>query len=58
MPRKLITAAAQMGPIAKSETCADAVKRLLKMRREAKARGSELVIAGRSRRHNLEKTNA
>lgn len=44
MPRKLITAAAQMGPIAKSETRADAVKRLLEMMREAKARGAELVV--------------
>ncbi len=39
MTRKLITAAAQMGPISKSETRADTVSRLLEMMREAKARG-------------------
>ncbi len=44
MTRKLITAAAQMGPIAKSETRADAVNRLLDMMREAKSRGCELVV--------------
>ncbi len=44
MTRKLITAAAQMGPIAKSETRADAVVRLLEMMREAKGRGCELVV--------------
>jgi predicted amidohydrolase len=42
--RKLITAAAQMGPIAKSETRADTVGRLLEMMREAKGRGCELVV--------------
>lgn len=42
--RKLNTAAAQMGPIAKSETRADAVRRLLEMMREAKGRGCELVV--------------
>lgn len=41
---KLITAAAQMGPIAKSETRADAMARLLEMMREAKGRGCELVV--------------
>lgn len=44
MARKLITAAAQMGPIAKSETRADAVARLLEMMREAKGRGCDLVV--------------
>ena len=44
MMRKLITAAAQMGPIAKSETRADTVGRLLGMMREAKGRGCELVV--------------
>lgn len=44
MTRKLNTAAAQMGPIAKSETRADAVNRLLEMMREAKGRGCELVV--------------
>ena len=44
MTRKLITAAAQMGPISKSETRADTVGRLLEMMREAKARGCELVV--------------
>ena len=44
MTRKLITAAAQMGPISKSETRADTVSRLLEMMREAKARGCELVV--------------
>jgi predicted amidohydrolase len=42
--RKLITAAAQMGPIAKSETRSDTVGRLLEMMREAKGRGCELVV--------------
>lgn len=42
--RKLITAAAQMGPIAKSETRADTVGRLLEMMRDAKGRGCELVV--------------
>jgi predicted amidohydrolase len=44
MTRKLITAAAQMGPITKSETRANAVRRLLEMMREAKGRGCELVV--------------
>ncbi len=44
MPRNLITAAAQMGPIAKSETRKDTVARLLAMMREAKGRGAELVV--------------
>ncbi|MDA9865070.1 N-carbamoyl-D-amino-acid hydrolase [bacterium] len=44
MMRKLVTAAAQMGPIAKSETRADTVARLLEMMREAKGRGCEVVV--------------
>lgn len=44
MPRNLITAAAQMGPIAKSETRKDTVARLLAMMREARGRGAELVV--------------
>ena len=44
MPRYLITAAAQMGPIARSETRADTVRRLVEMMREARARGAELVV--------------
>ena len=42
--RKLITAAAQMGPITKSANRADTVSRLLEMMREAKGRGCELVV--------------
>ena len=42
--RKLVTAAAQMGPIAKSETRVHTVARLLAMMREAKGRGCELVV--------------
>lgn len=44
MTRYLITAAAQMGPIARSETRADTVQRLVGMMREARARGAELVV--------------
>lgn len=44
MSRKLITAAAQMGPIARTESRADAVRRLLEMMREARGRGCELVV--------------
>ena len=44
MARHLITAAAQMGPIARSETRADTVRRLVEMMREAKARGCGLVV--------------
>ena len=44
MPRILHTAAAQMGPIAKSETRRDAVRRLIAMMREAHACGAELVV--------------
>ena len=44
MSRYVMTASAQMGPISKSETRADAVKRLVEMMREAKGRGCELVV--------------
>lgn len=44
MPRHLITASAQMGPIAKSETRAQTVARLLEMMREAHGRGAKLVV--------------
>jgi N-carbamoyl-D-amino-acid hydrolase len=42
--RPLITASAQMGPIAKSETRKDTVARLLAMLREAHGRGAKLVV--------------
>ena len=44
MSRIVNVAAAQMGPIARSETRGDAVRRLVAMMREAKARGAELVV--------------
>ncbi len=44
MARIIQTAAAQMGPIAKSETRKDTVRRLIAMMREAKGRGAELVV--------------
>ncbi|WP_428924901.1 N-carbamoyl-D-amino-acid hydrolase [Marinibacterium sp. SX1] len=44
MPRYVMTASAQMGPIAKSETRKDTVRRLIEMMREAKGRGCELVV--------------
>jgi predicted amidohydrolase len=44
MARIVKTASAQMGPIAKSETRKDTVKRLIEMMREAKSRGAELVV--------------
>ncbi len=44
MARIVNAAAAQMGPIAKSETRKDTVKRLIAMMREAKARGADLVV--------------
>lgn len=44
MPRHLITAAAQMGPIARNETRAQCVARLLEMLREAAGRGAKLVV--------------
>ena len=39
MTRQIITASAQMGPIAKSETRNDTVARLIAMLREAHGRG-------------------
>ena len=44
MSRIVKTAAAQMGPISRSETRKDTVKRLLEMMRDAKARDCELVV--------------
>ncbi len=44
MSRHLITASAQMGPIAKSETRKDTVARLIAMLREAHGRGAKLVV--------------
>lgn len=44
MARIIQAASAQMGPIAKSETRKDTVKRLIALMREAKGRGAELVV--------------
>ncbi len=44
MTRIIQAAAAQMGPIAKSETRNDTVRRLIAMMRQAKERGAELVV--------------
>src|SRR5215212_5691937 len=44
MARIVHAAAAQMGPIAKTETRKDTVKRLIVLLREAKGRGAELVV--------------
>jgi predicted amidohydrolase len=44
MTRKIITAAAQMGPIARSETRSQTVARLLDMMHEAHGRGAKLVV--------------
>ncbi|MDO8882060.1 MAG: N-carbamoyl-D-amino-acid hydrolase [Pseudotabrizicola sp.] len=44
MSRFLITAAAQMGPISRSETRKHTVRRLIEMMREARGRGAELVV--------------
>ena len=44
MARIVHTAAAQMGPISKSETRRDTVRRLIAMMREAHACGAELVV--------------
>lgn len=44
MSRKLIVAAAQMGPIAREEGRDSAVARMVAMLREAKARGARLVV--------------
>ena len=42
--RKLLTACAQMGPIARSETRAHCVARLIEMLREARSRGCRFVV--------------
>ncbi len=44
MSRRLVVASAQMGPIARTETRAQAVARLIALLREAKGRGAELVV--------------
>jgi N-carbamoyl-D-amino-acid hydrolase len=44
MTRHLVTASAQMGPIAKSETRQQTVARLIAMLREAHGRGARLVV--------------
>ena len=44
MTRLVNVAAAQMGPIAKSETRIQVVARLIALMRDAKARGAELVV--------------
>lgn len=44
MPRSLIVAAAQMGPIARDEPRASAVGRMVAMMEEARARGATLVV--------------
>jgi N-carbamoyl-D-amino-acid hydrolase len=44
MARIVNAASAQMGPIARSETRAHAVARLIAMMREAKSKGAELVV--------------
>ena len=44
MSRKMIVGAAQMGPIARAESRASAVGRMLTMMREAKGRGCDLVV--------------
>lgn len=43
MTRKLIVGAAQLGPIARSETRSQVVARLIELMREAKARGCDVV---------------
>src|ERR1700691_6619839 len=43
-PRKLVTGAAQMGPIARSETRAQCVSRHKELLRQAKSRGCDLVV--------------
>ncbi len=44
MSRSLTVAAAQLGPIARSETRASAVARMLELMRAAKSRGADLVV--------------
>jgi predicted amidohydrolase len=44
MPRYLTVAAAQSGPIAKSESRAEVIHRLIRQMREAKDRGCDLIV--------------
>jgi len=44
MPRTITVAAAQMGPIARTETRGDAVRRLIALMREAKSMGAGVVV--------------
>ena len=44
MSRRFCIAAAQMGPIARDETRASAVARMMEMMREAHGRGARLVV--------------
>jgi len=44
MARNIVVAAAQLGPIAKGETRASAVARMIALMRQAKARDAELVV--------------
>ena len=44
MSRIINVASGQMGPIAKSETRKDAVRRLIAMMREAKGRGADVIV--------------
>src|SRR6185369_15399953 len=44
MPRPLVVAACQMGPIPRSATRAETLERLIAMMHDAKARGAELVV--------------
>src|SRR5688572_22479915 len=44
MPRNLTIAAAQLGPIARSESRERAVARLIALMREARSRGADLVV--------------
>jgi predicted amidohydrolase len=44
MPRSLVVAACQMGPIARSASRAETLERLIAMMHEAKARGATLVV--------------
>ncbi|CAN5479529.1 N-carbamoyl-D-amino-acid hydrolase [soil metagenome] len=44
MPRSVMVGAAQFGPVHRSESRADVVKRLIALLREGKARGCDLVV--------------
>ena len=44
MSRVLTVAAAQLGPIARNESRASAVRRMIALMREAKASGAQLVV--------------